>query len=70
MTPLEQLYVQRQQLEAQIANLVAKGPNATASELALLKAYRRQLQSVNAQIIILENEPPIGEVNPLDEIPF
>jgi len=70
MTPLEQLLIQRYQLQAQIGALVGLGAGISLSEAALLKAYRRQLQSMNAQIIILENEPPELPVNPMDDIPF
>lgn len=65
MTPLEQLYINRQTTEAAIAALVAKGANATPTDLALLRAYRRSLMSINAQIVILENTP-----EPEEEPPF
>jgi hypothetical protein len=65
MTPLEQLYAQRQTIEAQIATIVAKGANATPTDLALLRAYRRGLMSVNAQIVILEQTPEDTE-----DVPF
>jgi len=65
MTPeLEALMAQRAALVNQIANIMAMGASASASDLALLKAYRRQFQSVTAQIVILVNTPPP------DEIPF
>lgn len=67
---LEALYAQRQSLEAAIAAIVGKGANATATDLAMLKAYRRSLQAVNAQIIVFVNTPPEVPDEELNDIPF
>lgn len=71
MTPLEILNARRDVLLGQIAVIVNKGPSASDSEKALLKMYRRQLMSVNEQIIVLVNTPP-PEPEPEDvlDIPF
>lgn len=65
MTPLETLYAQRQNYEAQIAAIAAKGPNASPTELAMARMWKRGLLSVNAQIVILEQEAEQGS-----DIPF
>lgn len=71
MTPeLITLYTQRQSLESQIAAIVVKGEAATVTERAMLKVYRRNLQSVNAQIIVLVNTPSEPQEEELNDIPF
>jgi hypothetical protein len=58
------LILKRETLLGQIAIIVAKGDTANAAEIALLKAYRRMLQSTNAQIVILQNTPEEPEPEP------
>lgn len=66
MTPeLEAALAQREALQQQIGALMAKPQPLNATDQAYLKVYRRQLQQVNAQIVILETPP---EIPP--EIPF
>lgn len=64
MTPIEQLQAQRDALLVQIAAIDDLGTNATPSQLSLRKMFKRQVLSINAQIIVLVNtpvpeEPPI-----------
>jgi hypothetical protein len=59
------LLAQREILLAQIAATVAKGSSANVAEVALLKAHRRMLMNINAQVVTLQNTPP--EVEPIEE---
>lgn len=54
---LEAKLAQRVILEAQINAYAQLGNLATPAQAALLKAYRRMLLALNAQIVILEATP-------------
>ncbi len=66
MTPeLEAALAQKAIIENNIAAMLAKPQPLSPTDSAMLKAYKRQLMAINAQIIILET-PPLPPV----EIPF